>query len=169
MTFDGSFGVTEIHIGNTTNIISIDSEGNMTFTDGAVPDGISLTGLIELSSGITFDTLVDTESATVNKKYILKKVSGGWEVEEFTESTSDTINVEVEPTDWVEDATAINGNPGYTVTIPHNLNLTLPNDLLQIQLWDSSYELQTIHSVQQGINSVTLVSETNSTLFVIMR
>lgn len=168
MAFDGSFGVTEIYVGNTTNRIGIDSEGNMTLTDGAVP-AITLSEIIELSSGITFDTLVDTEDSTVNKKYILKKVTDGWEVEEFTESTSDTIVVEVEVTDWVADATAIDGNPGYTVTIPHNLSLTLPADLLQIQLWNSTYEIETIHSVQQSTNSVTLVSENNSTLYVTMR
>lgn len=82
---------------------------------------------------------------------------------------STTVIIQVESSDWTYNATVIDGDPGYTVSVPHNLGLTLPEDLLDISLWNLSNEKITISKVQQQANAVYLESTVNLDLYITMR
>lgn len=111
------------------------------------------------------DDILDVDAGSPSENDVLTFVSGVWK---NTPKASSLI-VEVEAADWTFNATIIDGDPGYSVTVPHNLGLTLPADLLDVSLWDTNNELITVHTVRQQTNAIYLEATSNLDMYVAMR
>lgn len=174
MAFNLPFATSDIIIGSDKNKISIDNNGSMVFVDGSFvgteyENGITLADLANSKSSVTLDDLIITTNVTPGNSYnLLRNTNGTWSAVKAPELDTTTI-IQVETTDWSYNSTLINGEPGYAVTVPHNLGLTLPSELLSIGLWNVEYEAIIVHRVRQGINSVYLESVDNIDLYITMR
>ena len=82
---------------------------------------------------------------------------------------STTIVIQVEAADWDSSATVIEGDPGYSVTVPHSLGLDLPAELLDVGIWNTDNTAITLHKVKQNSNNVYLESTDALDLYITMR
>lgn len=111
------------------------------------------------------DDIQDVDVSSSSNNDVLTKVNGVW----TGVPKSTTIIIQVESVDWTYNSTLLDGNPGYSVIVPHNLGLTLPEDLIDIGIWNTNNQLVTLHKVQQNSNNVYLESTVNLDLYVTMR
>lgn len=109
--------------------------------------------------------ILDVDADSPDENDVLTYVGGVW----TNTPKAATLLVQVEVSDWTANPTIIDGDPGYSVTVPHNLGLTLPADLLDVSLWDTNNELVTVHTVRQQTNSIYLEATSNIDLYVSMR
>lgn len=169
-------GVTLSQLANIQGSISFDdlvdtegSQANRSYLLFKNPDGSwRVVEYIEPEPGTVVENLDDIQDVDVpnpSNGDVLTYMNGIW----TNAPKSSTIIIEVEQMDWTFDATLIGGDPGYSVTVPHNLGLTLPADLLDVSLWNINNELITLHRVRQNENSVYLESTVDLDLYVTMR
>lgn len=109
--------------------------------------------------------LSDVTLTSLQNNDTLRYIDGSW----VNYPGSINIIIQVESDDWTYNDTVIDGDPGYSLSVNHNLNLTLPNDLLDVSIWNLNNEKITLHKVKQQTNSIYLESTVNLNLYTTMR
>ena len=107
----------------------------------------------------------DVVAASPDENEVLTFSNGKWR----NLPKTSTVVMQVEGVDWIYNATLLDGAPGYYVNVPHNLDLSLPLELIDVGIWNTNNELVTLNKVKQNQDDVYLESTAPLDLYVVMR